>query len=113
WTRWSAKFTKTTRGRASEAPASGTTVQLAPPYSCTRERALKGAGRTVTGSAAADAPSGAWGSDRATGPGVRTIAWRPPSVAIPSVHHTSSPTGGTRLGSPRLVGAGSALRGRV
>src|SRR5699024_193674 len=46
-----------------------------------------------------------------TGPAVRTIAWRPPSVAMPSVHHTASPT---RRGAPSCVppvARSSAVRG--
>ena len=102
-------------GSGAAAAGSGTTVQLAPPYSCTRERALYGAGSTVTVSAGADpvgaVPSAGAGSCRPTGPAVRTIAWRPPSVAMPSVHHTWSPT---RCGEPRRVppvARSSAVRG--
>ena len=133
WTRWSSKFTKTISGSASgavpgAAGACGTTVQLAPPYSCTRERALNGAGSTVTGwtgaagpvgagaaapSAAAPGPSaaGPTADGSATGPGVRTIAWRPPSVAIPSVHHTASPTGRGPPSCVPPVASSSAVRG--
>ena len=101
--RWSVKFTNSTSGRSAPSDAAGRAVQAVPPYSCTRERALKGDGSTVTCPGAS--------SGRCTGPSVRTIAFRPSSVAMPSVHQTSSPTSWGPPSRVPPVASSSALIG--
>ena len=67
--RWSSKFENHT------VPPSA--IHAPPPYSCTRVRALNGAGFT-----SATVPSGV----------IRTMTLRPPSDGRPSVHRMASPS---------------------
>lgn len=91
YSRWSAKWTKTTRGppRGRSAPAQGS-----PPYSVTRLRTFHGAG-----SAQSAGPPSA---------GRRTRARRPPSAGRGTVHHTSAPIAPTYSGLPSREAASPA-----
>lgn len=64
------------------------------PRSRRRTRAPGSARSTVRAKTVTGAPPSS------AGPGVRTTAWRPPSAAMPSVHHSWSPT---NCGPPRRV----------